>query len=540
MQLLPLGGLGEFGANSMLVTSAGGDGVLLDAGAAFSDLEPFGVAYEYPDYSALEAPPLGLVLTHGHDDHLKGASHLALAFPEVVAFGSLATVARLRLNSDGDDLPAPKTQALSTDTVLTVGSWRVEALAVSHSIPGTLMLRLESDGATLVAASDFRLTPSALGETTSLAALAAWGRRGVDVALVDSTNVLVSTPPPPESEVAATLAELVAQARGAVVGVTFASHAGRFLQFAQAAVAAGRVVVPLGRGLDEMLAVQEVAGGLSLPPGTVRPPRELARLPRERLVIVATGSQGETGAAFTRLAVDGIAGFRLQREDVLIHAARIIPGNERRLATLFDHCVRRGATVVTAEQAPVHASGHPHRQELDEVLEALRPHWVIPVHGRRRHLEELAELARRHGCRTLVVENGQGVEWSDAELRPQGPPCGVGRVLVGEDGCAAVDPGHLRQRREVARSGLVIVTIPRASSGAGPWGEPEVSALGLAMAESERRYLSGGLKEELRRARREGHRDEDELRSTMTRWLRNELRRRQGCRPAVQVAIVGI
>lgn len=289
-----------------------------------------------------------------------------------------------------------------------------------------------------------------------------------------------------------------------------------------------------------MLAVQEVAGGLSLPPGTVRPPRELARLPRERLVIVATGSQGETGAAFTRLAVDGIAGFRLQREDVLIHAARIIPGNERRLATLFDHCVRRGATVVTAEQAPVHASGHPHRQELDEVLEALRPHWVIPVHGRRRHLEELAELARRHGCRTLVVENGQGVEWSDAELRPQGPPCGVGRVLVGEDGCAAVDPGHLRQRREVARSGLVIVTIPRASSGAGPWGEPEVSALGLAMAESERRYLSGGLKEELRRARREGHRDEDELRSTMTRWLRNELRRRQGCRPAVQVAIVGI
>ncbi len=540
MQLLPLGGLGEFGANSMLVTSTAGDEVLLDAGAAFSDLEPFGVAYEYPDYSALAVPPEGLILTHGHDDHLKGASHLAAAFPQVVAFGSPATVARLRLNGDSEGLPAPKAQALATDTVLTVGSWRIEALAVSHSIPGTLTLRLESDGATLVAATDLRLTPSALGETTPVAALVSWGQRGVDVALVDSTNVMVSTPPPLESEVAATLAELVAQARAAVVGVTFASHAGRFLQFAQAAVAAGRVVVPLGRGLDETLAVQEAAGGLGLPPGTVRPPRELARLPRERLLIVATGSQGETGAAFTRLAVDGIAGFRLQREDLVIHAARIIPGNERRLATLFDHCVRRGAAVVTADQAPVHASGHPHRQELDEVLEALRPRWVVPVHGRRRHLEELAELARRHGCRTLVVENGQAARWSDAELRPQGVPQGVGRVLVGEDGCVAVDPGHLRQRREVARNGLVIVTVPRSSSSANPWGDPQVSALGLAMTEGERRYLSGGLKEELRRARQEEYRDEDQLRSTITRWLRNELRRRQGCRPAVQVAIVGV
>lgn len=538
MRLVPLGGLGEFGANSMLVESARGEGVVLDAGAAFPELETFGVAYEVPDFSALEATPLGLVLTHGHDDHLKGVLHFASAFPQVVAFGSAATVARLRWNSEGSGLLAPKAQAVSAETVLVLGPWRMEALAVSHSVPGTLMLRLEADGGTLVTATDFRLTPSALGETTSLAALASWGRRGVDVAMVDSTNVLVSTPPPTESEVAATLADLVARTKGAVVGVIFASHAGRFLQFAQAAVAAGRVVVPLGRGLEEMLAVQEVVGSLGLPPGTVRPTRELARLPRERLVIVATGSQGEAGAAFTRLAVDAMTGFRLQREDLVIHAARLIPGNERRLANLFDHCVRRGAAVVTAEQAPVHASGHPHRQELGEVLDALRPRWVLPVHGRRRHLEAMAELARYHGCRTVVVENGQAVHWGDGELRPQDQPSGVGRVLVGEDGCAAVDFEHLRQRREMARSGLVIVTIPRASSGAGSWGEPEVSALGLAMTEGERRYLSGGLKEELRRAYRDGRTNDDNLRSTMTRWLRNELRR-QGCRPAVQVAIVG-
>lgn len=524
----------------MLASSERGEGLLLDAGAAFSDLEIFGVAYEVPDFAALDVPPLGLLLTHGHDDHLKGAAHLASAFPGVAAYGSPATVARLRLERDGSDVPMQEARAFPGAAALSLDAWRVEALAVSHSIPGTVMLRLEVDGAALVAATDFRLAPSALGEATSMEALAAWGRSGVDVALLDSTNALVSASPPQESEVAATLAELVARARGAVVGVTFASHAGRFLQFAQAAVAAGRVVVPLGRGLDEMLAVQAAVGSLALPPGTVRAARELVRLPRERLVIVATGSQGEAGAAFTRLAVDAIPGFRLQSEDVVIHAARMIPGHERRVAALFDHCVRRGAAVVTAEQAPVHASGHPHRGELDEVVDALRPRWVLPVHGRRRHLEAAASLARRHGSRSLVVENGQPVRWRNGEMRQEGEPRGVGRVLVGDDGCAALDTALLRQRREVARSGLLAVVIPGGAAGGDGHGDPEVRAVGLALAESERRYLEAGLKDELRRAVRERRAGEDELRSTMTRWLRGELRRRQGCRPAVLVAIVGL
>jgi len=538
VKLIPLGGLGEFGANSMLLASATGESVLLDAGAAFSDLELFGVSYEIPDFSALDAPPQAVLLTHGHDDHLKGLAHLASAFPGVLAYGSEPTVARVRLSGSGAGPTPPATSLFPPGELLSVGPWSVEALGVSHSIPGTVMLRLRGEGVTLVVATDFRLAPSALGETTSLDALAAWGRDGVDVALLDSTNALVSTAPPTESEVASTLAELVAQARGAVVGVTFASHAGRFLQLARAAVAAGRVVVPLGRGLDEMLAVQVAAGGLGLPAGTVRAPRELHRLPRERLVLVATGSQGESGAAFTRLAVDGIPGFRLQRGDLIIHAARVIPGHERRLAKLFDHCVRRGASVVTADQAPVHASGHPHGEELENVLEVLRPRWVLPVHGRRRHLEAAAELARRHGCHAVVVENGQPVGWRHGELRPECAPCEIGRILVSDDG-TAVDSALVRQRREMARSGVLTVVIPGAREGENGFGDPELTAVGLVLPENERRQLVAGLKDELRRARQERRGDQEDLRSTITRWLRSELRRRSEGRPALLVVIVG-
>ena len=538
MRLIPIGGLGEFGANSLLLSSTSDERVLLDAGAAFSDRELFGVAYEVPDFAALSVPPAALLLTHGHDDHFKGVTHLASAFPEVPAYGSPATVARLRVAGDADAALLPPAHTFPNVSMLSGEGWEVEPLAVSHSIPGTVMLRLQIDGVRVVTATDVRLAPSALGEVTPRETLRSWGQDGVEVALLDSTNALVTTPPPSEAEVAATLAELVAGARGAVVGVTFASHAGRFLQFAQAAVAAGRVVVPLGRGLDEMLAVQMAIGGFAVPPGTVRAARELPCLPRERLVLVTTGSQGESGAAFTRLAADNIPGFRLQPGDLVIHAARTIPGHERRLAALLDHCVRRGAAVVTAEQAPVHASGHPHRGELDELLEALRPRWVVPVHGRRRHLEAAAALARRHGCSTVVVENGQPLEWRNGELRPLANLLAIGRVLV-SDGGTTVDPGVLRERRVLARSGVVSVVIPRGQASGNGFGEPELSFVGLALAERERRYLVTGLRAELRRATAQRCGGEDDLRSTMTRWLRGELRRRHSCRPAVLVAFVG-
>jgi ribonuclease J len=534
VKLRALGGLGEFGANSLLLEDGGGR-LLVDAGAAFSDLAAFGVAYEVPDFGTLRDGGLhALVLTHAHDDHIKGVSFVREAFPEVDVLASRTTLAWAR-RALADDEPMAARE-LRAGEAAEAGPARVEALPVSHSIPGSVALRLTTAAGRLVLATDLRLAPSALEEETSEATLARWGDEGADGLLLDATNALVNDEPVSEAAVGSALADEIGRARATVVAVSFASHLGRFRQLALAAHAAGRVIVPVGRGLVESLDVQGQLGGLRLPPGLVRPARELARLPRHQVVVAATGAQGESGSAFSRLAVDLLPGLRLRRDDVVLHAARVIPGNERRLAQLFDHCVRRGARVVTAAEAPIHVSGHPHVGELVRMLELLRPRWVLPVHGRRRHLEEVAKLARRHGSATVVAENGEELEWSDGSLAPSGELRPCGRVLLEDVGEEVLDSGMLRHRRALAREGLVIAVLPCGAEG--PVGAPQLHISGLPLQDGVRDRLIAGLAVELARLGALARRDPDALRSTMTRWLRSELRRRSRRRPVIVALVV--
>jgi len=536
-RLVGLGGLGEFGANSLLVEDEGGGRVLVDAGAAFSDLAAFGVGYEVPDFGALGGePPAAAIVTHAHDDHIKGLAFLLEAHPATEVLASRTTLAwSRRAVGNGARMG---TRELKAGTPTRVGAFGVATLPVSHSIPGTVALRIEGDEGALVLATDLRLAESALGETTALEVLAGWGDAGTEVLCLDSTNALVEAEPPSEETVAETLQGLVRKARGAVIAVSFASQLGRFRQVARAAAEAGRVVVPVGRGLVESLEVQGQLGGLGLPPGLVRPARELPRLARDRVVVVATGSQGEPGSAFSRLAVDLLPGLRLRPGDTVIHAARIIPGNERRLSQLFDHCVRRGARVVTSAEAPTHASGHPHRAELGRILELLRPAWVVPVHGRRRHLEATADLARARGIATLVVENGEEVEWTRAGVSATGELRQVGRILLDDVGEEVLDPAILRHRRSLAREGLVVAVLPTSRSGQSVDPALQLHVSGIPLSPALRDQLAAGLAAEVARAGVLARRDPEWLRSTMTRWLQSELRRRTRRRPVVVALVV--
>ncbi len=535
-RLVALGGLGEFGANSLLVEDEAGGRVLVDAGAAFSDLAAFGVGYEVPDFGALGARvPSVAVVTHAHDDHIKGLAFLREASPELEVLASRTTRAWARRAAPNGGRPAGR--ELKPDAPAQAGAFRVGALPVSHSIPGAVALRFEGEEGALVLTTDLRLAPSALGETTSEEVLARWGDEGTGVLLLDSTNALVRSEPPSEETVAAALAEQVRAARGAVIAVSFASQLGRFRQLARAAAQAGRLVVPVGRGLVESLEVQGQLGGLDLPPGLVRPARELPKLPHDRVVVVATGSQGEPGSAFSRLAIDLLPGLRLRAGDTVLHAARMIPGNERRLAQLFDHCVRRGARVVTATEAPIHASGHPHRAELERLLDLLRPGVVIPVHGRRRHLEATADLARGRGFAALVVENGEELSWTRAGVATTGELRQVGRILLDDVGEEVLDPAILRHRRSLAREGLVVAVLPSPRGGPDP-ALVQLHVSGMPLPAATRDHLAAALADQVERAGPVARRDPELLRSTMTRWLQGELRRRTRRRPVVVVLVV--
>ena len=538
-RLVALGGLGEFGANSLLLEDEAGGRVLVDAGAAFSELAAFGVGYEVPDFGALgRVMPSVAIVTHAHDDHIKGLAFLREANADVEVLATRTTLAWAR-RAVGSGVRLV-TRELKDGAVASAGAFRVSALGVSHSIPGSAALRIEGEEGALVLATDLRLAPSALGETTSEEVLARWGDAGTDVLLLDSTNALVETEPPSEETVAEAIGEQVRMARGAVVAVSFASQLGRFRQLARAAAQAGRLVVPVGRGLVESLEVQGQLGGLGLPPGLVRPARELPELPHDRVVVVATGSQGEPGSAFSRLAVDLLSGLRLRAGDTVLHAARVIPGSERRLAQLFDHCVRRGARVVTTAEAPIHASGHPHRAELRRLIDLVRPRLVIPVHGRRRNLEATAELARSRGAATLVVENGEEVAWTAAGASRTGELRQVGRILLDDVGDEVLDPAILRHRRSLAREGLVVAVLPSSRTGQDPETGVQLHVSGMPLAGAVHDQLVAGLAAEVARAGPLARRDPDWLRSTMTRWLQSELRRRTRRRPVVVVLVVEV
>ncbi|NWF99411.1 MAG: ribonuclease J [Thermoanaerobaculaceae bacterium] len=448
--------------------------------------------------------------------------------------GSRATLARLQLAVDESPL---EWQRLAGGGALPLAGFQLEVASVSHSIPGTLAARLQGEGGTVVVASDFRLAPSALAEATEVETLARWGEEGVDLLLLDATNALLPGPLPEEATVASTIEGLVAAARGAVVGVTFASHVGRFRQLARAAVACGRTVVPVGRGLEEALSLQAGLGGLDLPPGSIRSFRSLPRLPREQLLLVVTGSQGEAGSVFPRVATDTLPGFRLTAGDLVLHCARVIPGSERRVADLFDHCVRRGARVVTQAEAPVHVSGHPPQEELRRTIELLRPRTVVPIHGRRRNLEGLAELARSLGCRTAVVENGAELVCRRGEVAPSGVLRGVGRVLVGEAEGAVLDSVTVRQRRTLARTGLIVASLALARREGRVVGDPQLQCLGVELPAGVRTGLLRDLAAEASRLAQERARDGESVRSTISRWLRSELRRRTGRRPSTVVLV---
>jgi ribonuclease J len=492
VRLIPLGGLGEIGLNMMLI-EYGDDVIAVDCGLMFPDDELPGIDYVIPDFSYALAKRdafRGVVLTHGHEDHI-GALPYLLKSVRVPVYATPLTQALVgeKLREHGL-LEQADLRGMRPRTPFTLGPFTIEPIRVTHSIADGMGLAISTPAGTVIHTGDFKLDPSPLdGEPADMARFAELGEQGVVVLCSDSTNVDRPGHTRSEIEVGAALAERFDAARGRIILATFASHIHRIQQVLTLAAARGRHVSLLGRSMEKNVAIAAELGYLTLPPGLLRPLEELVALPPERQVILSTGSQGEPHSALALMAAGEHKYVQIGRGDLVVISARVIPGNERTVGRVINALYRLGAEVLYDDNAFVHVSGHASQEDLKLMLKLTNPRYFVPVHGEYRHLLGHARLAASTGLdpeRVFLIEDGTGIEVTPTSARVL-PGYPTGRVLVDGTGIGDIGAVVLRDRQILAEEGViaVAVTFARGVLVAGP----EIASRGVVYVKENEAFL---------------------------------------------------
>ncbi len=533
LEVVPLGGVGEFGRNVLWMRS-GDSSILVDVGVSFPDESFPGIDRIAPDLSMLRRERIDAVfLTHGHEDHI-GALPLLREWCGAPVYGLSFTLALARRRLEEAQLSMDGLIEARCREPVRAGAFAVTFFRVSHSVPDSTAMLVEAGGRRLVHSGDFKLDDDPPdGETTDREGIASAVSGGVDLALVDSTNAERPGRSLSEREAGRGLQTAFAGARGRILVTTFSSHVARLSQAAEAGLAMGRRVAILGRSMRAVAEIAERFGRLSLPPGSRVAAEDLREVPPHRLLCLTSGSQGEPFSALYRLGLGEHADLELSDGDLVLISARTIPGHERSVNRMSDHLVRRGARVVRESEPPIHVSGHAHGGEIAEWLRLVRPRSVLPVHGDRRMLGAAAEIASAQGIppgRVHLVDNGDRVILDSGGEYVERGAVSCGTVYL-DDRPETVDPGIVRERRQLAEEGVVVVLVRQ--------GEVDVVSRGVAADERE---LSGEVvratRAVLARATSEERADPEWLRAEIALAAKRACRRVLGLRPVIVPVVV--
>jgi len=533
VSLVALGGLGEFGRNVLWLSSRGSN-LVIDIGVSFPDETFPGIDRIAPDLSPLRGVPIDAVLlTHGHEDHV-GALPLLSEWSDAPVYGLPFTLALARRRLEEAGLSASRLVEARRAETVAAGNFRFTFFRVSHSVPDSAALLVETGSSRIFHSGDFKLDPDPPdGETTDLSEIASAVGEGVDLALVDSTNAERPGRALSERIAGQGLAAAFEGAPGRIILTTFSSHVARVSQAVDAAASIGRKVAMLGRSMRSVAEIAERFGRLRIPASSRIAPGELQETPADRVLCLTSGSQGEPFSALYRLALDEHADLKLGRGDRVLFSSRTIPGHERSVNRVTDHLVRRGAQVLRETDPPIHVSGHAHEDDLADWLALVKPRAVLPVHGEVRMLAAAAEIARGRGIsgdRVPLLDNGDRLTLTGPEIRVERAAVPTGKIFL-DSRPEAVGLEVVRDRRRLAEEGFVVVLVH----------ERDVVVVSRGVARGEA-GLAGEVtrvaREVLDRATPEERSDAEWLRAEIALAAKRACRREFGIRPVIVPVVV--
>ncbi|HEY8590258.1 MAG TPA: ribonuclease J [Naasia sp.] len=540
LRVVPLGGLGEVGRN-MTVFEFDGKLLIVDAGVLFPDDAQPGVDLILPDFAPIQdrlEDILGIVLTHGHEDHIGAVPYLLRLRADIPLLGSGLTLALVEAKLKEHRI-SPYSLTVKEGQTEELGPFSLEFVAVNHSIPDALAVAITTSAGTVLHTGDFKMDQLPLdGRLTDLRAFARLGEKGVDLFLVDSTNADVPGFTPLERSIGPVLEQVIAKAPRRVIVASFSSHVHRVQQVLDAAAAHGRKVALIGRSMVRNMGIAEQLGYLRVPDNVLIDQKKAGDLPDDRIVYMSTGSQGEPMAVLARMANLEHA-IEVGQGDTVILASSLIPGTENAVYRVINGLMKLGATVVHKGNAKVHVSGHAAAGELLYCYNILKPRNVMPVHGETRHLVANAQLAIDSGVpaeNTLIVENGAVVDLKDGVARVVGQ-IDLGYVYVDGSSVGEISDADLKDRRILAEEGFISVFAVVDTLTVRIVAGPEIHARGFAEDDSVFDAVIPKVVKALQEAAENGTRDTHALsqvvRRTVGRWVNTQHRRRPMIVPIV-------
>jgi ribonuclease J len=532
-----LGGSGEIGMNVNLY-GCQGKWVMVDLGITFADPQYPGVDVILPDLSFIEDridDLLGIVITHGHEDHIGSLPYLAedLGVP-IYATPFTMGLIRGKLEEEGI-ANRVKLKMIPMGGNFQLGPFGFTFVEMSHSIPEANALLIDTPYGRVFHTGDWKLDKNpVIGNPTTPEGFMAIGDKGVDVLVCDSTNIFNTTASGSESTVRKGLFEEVSKAKGRVMITSFASNAARLHTFGEVAKETGRKLCVTGRSLDRIIKVARATGYLKDFPDTISPD-EAMRLPKNKVLIIATGGQGEERAALARVA-NGQHTITLEADDTVIFSSKQIPGNEVQIGRIQNTLAAKGIRMITERQAHVHVSGHPGQPELAQMYDWLRPEVLVPTHGEMRHMMEHARFGLEQGIpRAIVQSNGDIIR-----LAPKGPAkignATVGRLVLDGDVILPADGATLSERRKLAINGQISVGVALGKDGR-MVGLPQVRVQGVPVEEDRAAFIADAVQAAADTVRG-GKRESEKMREQIRLAVRKVAKRWTGKQPIVDVLLI--